>query len=838
MQLTACPEWCGLWRLRIAGGAMTPQGPLVWRMDWHTAGRQSLDHPAPHGSPSVEMLLWAVQGDATWLGDQELWPQLRLRLARLLTVGGVQDAHLHGALSPGLARGQTRVEKLLKCGEPGKQEARSSESLRVGTLAPASGRSCKVGVVATRGLVRSCLRSLHYSAALSVPCPGYVALDVRKAACILGADRAGLQLALYHGQGNRLVNFDHFQILRAIGKGSFGKVCIVQKRDTKTMYAMKYMNKQKCIERDEVRNVFRELQIMQGLEHPFLVNLWVAPPAGCQELPGWAPRGSLPAAPAARGSCAERVLLGVGPAASGVWWLLGPSQHLSSLGSCQAHVSPDKLPRRVRIYLVFPSTVAPRELAVCHSLCQEESGDSRDLVQSCEAGEKQNLDEAPAPGAASNNSSSVQLTQRSAAPGFMYTFRAAQLRSPGDLEKAGDSSPSQAPLLQGAGQQASVPAPLKTCMPGLLGPGSCPMMTLQNRHNGGALTKPAASAHGSVHIIGVGECAPHSSFAPSRFLSINGLLTETAEPSQRRPKPRGPSLAVSDAASRAQSEVPSGLGFGARMYSFQDEEDMFMVVDLLLGGDLRYHLQQSVRFSEGAVRLYVCELALALDYLRRHHIIHRPGRGLARVSLQSLVPLSRFSWGAHAAGLEQESGAPSHTRKPRVAAALLWSSSSWALDCPPGQRPVRAFAVLAALTAVRSLSLTAAKVPPSLGDTEFPVWAPHLLAPLSVGSRVGRSRPTMPAPAVEVRNTRLLDIKPDNILLDEHALGCTLGQTPLPAHPARRPLCLSLAGFTPMSAAVASRSSLPRELCEHLRLRSDARGRRSPALRAVEGDEA
>ncbi|XP_069649866.1 serine/threonine-protein kinase 32B isoform X2 [Haliaeetus albicilla] len=73
---------------------------------------------------------------------------------------------------------------------------------------------------------------------------------------------------------NEDVNFDHFQILRAIGKGSFGKVCIVQKRDTKKMYAMKYMNKQKCIERDEVRNVFRELQIMQGLEHPFLVNLW------------------------------------------------------------------------------------------------------------------------------------------------------------------------------------------------------------------------------------------------------------------------------------------------------------------------------------------------------------------------------------------------------------------------------------------------------------------------------------------------------------------------------------------------------------------------------------
>lgn len=54
------------------------------------------------------------------------------------------------------------------------------------------------------------------------------------------------------------------------------QVCIVQKRDSRKMYAMKYMNKQKCIERDEVRNVLRELQVMQQLQHPFLINLWWA----------------------------------------------------------------------------------------------------------------------------------------------------------------------------------------------------------------------------------------------------------------------------------------------------------------------------------------------------------------------------------------------------------------------------------------------------------------------------------------------------------------------------------------------------------------------------------
>ncbi|KAF3842510.1 hypothetical protein F7725_024461 [Dissostichus mawsoni] len=56
---------------------------------------------------------------------------------------------------------------------------------------------------------------------------------------------------------------------------------------------------------------------------------------------------------------------------------------------------------------------------------------------------------------------------------------------------------------------------------------------------------------------------------------------------------------------------------------FLDEEDMFMVVDLLLGGDLRYHLQQNVQFSEDAVKLYLCEMTLALDYLQNQHIIHR-----------------------------------------------------------------------------------------------------------------------------------------------------------------------------------------------------------------------
>lgn len=48
-----------------------------------------------------------------------------------------------------------------------------------------------------------------------------------------------------------------------------------------------------------------------------------------------------------------------------------------------------------------------------------------------------------------------------------------------------------------------------------------------------------------------------------------------------------------------------------------------MVSDLLLGGDLRYHIQQEVVFTEESVVLFVAEIALALDYLQAHKIVHR-----------------------------------------------------------------------------------------------------------------------------------------------------------------------------------------------------------------------
>lgn len=48
-----------------------------------------------------------------------------------------------------------------------------------------------------------------------------------------------------------------------------------------------------------------------------------------------------------------------------------------------------------------------------------------------------------------------------------------------------------------------------------------------------------------------------------------------------------------------------------------------MVIDLMLGGDLRFHLERSGNMKEDIVRFYVAELACALDYLHNLQIVHR-----------------------------------------------------------------------------------------------------------------------------------------------------------------------------------------------------------------------
>jgi serine/threonine protein kinase len=61
-------------------------------------------------------------------------------------------------------------------------------------------------------------------------------------------------------------------------------------------------------------------------------------------------------------------------------------------------------------------------------------------------------------------------------------------------------------------------------------------------------------------------------------------------------------------------------------FSFQDAKHLYLVMDIALGGDLRYQLNHNVGgrpFTEDRVRIYVAQVALALQYVHSRGVVHR-----------------------------------------------------------------------------------------------------------------------------------------------------------------------------------------------------------------------
>ena len=66
---------------------------------------------------------------------------------------------------------------------------------------------------------------------------------------------------------------DDFDIIKTVGKGSFGRVFMVKKKDTKRVYAMKVLKKEKVIARNQLQHTLSERKILSDISNPFLVGL-------------------------------------------------------------------------------------------------------------------------------------------------------------------------------------------------------------------------------------------------------------------------------------------------------------------------------------------------------------------------------------------------------------------------------------------------------------------------------------------------------------------------------------------------------------------------------------
>lgn len=77
-------------------------------------------------------------------------------------------------------------------------------------------------------------------------------------------------------RNEKRVTKDDFELLTVIGKGSFGKVMQVRKKDDSKIYAMKVLRKEAIIARKQVAHTRAEKTILQKIQHPFIVRLHYA----------------------------------------------------------------------------------------------------------------------------------------------------------------------------------------------------------------------------------------------------------------------------------------------------------------------------------------------------------------------------------------------------------------------------------------------------------------------------------------------------------------------------------------------------------------------------------
>jgi serine/threonine kinase 32 len=58
-------------------------------------------------------------------------------------------------------------------------------------------------------------------------------------------------------------------------------------------------------------------------------------------------------------------------------------------------------------------------------------------------------------------------------------------------------------------------------------------------------------------------------------------------------------------------------------YAFQDEDHLFFVLDLALGGDVKFNIRHGAGFDDNTLMVYSAEISSALHYLHSNQVIHR-----------------------------------------------------------------------------------------------------------------------------------------------------------------------------------------------------------------------
>ncbi|KRX10725.1 Protein kinase-like domain [Pseudocohnilembus persalinus] len=78
---------------------------------------------------------------------------------------------------------------------------------------------------------------------------------------------------LYSYKKGEKVTINDFNLLKVVGRGAFGKVMLVEKKDTKEVFALKSIRKEDIIDKDQIEHTKTERVILEHCNSNFLVNL-------------------------------------------------------------------------------------------------------------------------------------------------------------------------------------------------------------------------------------------------------------------------------------------------------------------------------------------------------------------------------------------------------------------------------------------------------------------------------------------------------------------------------------------------------------------------------------
>lgn len=126
-------------------------------------------------------------------------------------------------------------------------------------------KNVKLGLPSVDDIYHKSEQSTAQAERLSVP----VNFGIKKPRPIQSTNDGSIESTLFEGQ----IDLNSFIVHTIIGTGSFGKVYLVQKKNSSHFYALKSLSKEQIFKNNLTRYAMTERNVLRSISHPFIVKL-------------------------------------------------------------------------------------------------------------------------------------------------------------------------------------------------------------------------------------------------------------------------------------------------------------------------------------------------------------------------------------------------------------------------------------------------------------------------------------------------------------------------------------------------------------------------------------